>query len=63
MSHKVEGRFRGLFVRYETGEHDVLKTNEPVLIQLAQVIREARACIRSTLRVRRSKVSITQGRR
>ena len=47
----------------ETCEHDILKTNEPILTPIGKSGLRENGMKRSTLWVRRSKIKTTQGRR
>jgi len=49
-------------VCYQTCEHDILKTKEPILIQIGTIGPHDNGMTRSTLRVRRSKVKVTRRR-
>ena len=48
-----------LLIRYQTYEHDILKTNEPVLMQIGRSDPWVKSMKRSTLWVRRSRVRVT----
>ena len=50
------------FICYQTFEHDILKTNKPILIQIGTNGPRSKWMKRSTLGVRRSKVIVSRGR-
>jgi len=51
------------FVCYQTREHNVLVTNEPILMQISTSSPRAKGMKQSTFGVRRSKVKVTRDRR
>ena len=51
------------FVRYETCQHDILKTNEPTVMQIGTSGPRWQGHETINFVVRRSKVKVTRGRR
>ena len=50
-----------LFIRHQTCEHEILKTNESVTVQIGTSGLRGKCVKRSTYKARRLKVNITQG--
>jgi len=51
------------FVRSQACEHDILKTNEPILMQIGTIGPRGKGMKSSTSWVRRSKVKVTETER
>ena len=56
-------QFVSSFICYQTCQHDVLKTNEPITMPNGTNGPRGKGMKRSTLGVRRSKVKVTQGQK